>query len=309
MTFFNKKEDVMKIELTPHGRNLLMKGELKPEFYAFFDDDILYDSSAGGFNEDGTDAKIRITINTPSLKPQTTFTGVESKINNANTTEDDNILINPIGTNKPSSKKANGWEVSAVLGEFESSTAFISSSVSPIYNIPQIECLLNFTMSVGTLGVDKYIDSEYFSSELASNNTFVKLTTEKILLHVLEKNGFSYKDSLSLQVYKYDPDETYFTELQFGELTDTDLLMIDEETNQDTGGQTGNESFPSGEYEVETYFLLERDREISNSELCKGIKKLKEKNIYLGLKIDCEEDFDDEVNIYQTLVTDIEDCE
>lgn len=183
----------MKIELTPHGRNLLMKGELKPEFYAFFDDDILYDSSAGGFNEEGTEAKIRIISNTPSLKPQSTFTGVESKINNASTTEEDNLFINPIGTNKQTSKKANGWEVSALLGEFQSSTAYISSSTSPLYNIPQIECLLNFTMSVGHLGVDNYVDSKYISSELANDDTFVKLTTEKLLLHVLEKNGFSYK--------------------------------------------------------------------------------------------------------------------
>ena len=41
------------------------------------------------------------------------------------------------------------------------------------------------------------------------------------------------------------------------------------------------------------------------------IKKTKEKNIYLGLDIDCEDFFFDEVNIYETLVTDadIEDCE
>ena len=79
MTFFNKKEDVIKIELTPHGRQLLMKGELKPEYYAFFDDDILYDTQAGGFSENNTQTKVRILTDTPSLKPQTTLTGVESK--------------------------------------------------------------------------------------------------------------------------------------------------------------------------------------------------------------------------------------
>jgi hypothetical protein len=30
MTFFNKKEDVLKIELTPHGRKLLSMGKMKP---------------------------------------------------------------------------------------------------------------------------------------------------------------------------------------------------------------------------------------------------------------------------------------
>ena len=41
MTFFNKKEDVFHIELTPHGRYLMSIGKLKPHHYKFFDDDFL----------------------------------------------------------------------------------------------------------------------------------------------------------------------------------------------------------------------------------------------------------------------------
>ncbi len=48
MTFFNKKEETIGIELTPYGRSLLAKGKLMPAYYAFFDDDILYDVMAGG---------------------------------------------------------------------------------------------------------------------------------------------------------------------------------------------------------------------------------------------------------------------
>ena len=43
MTFFNKKTDVIDIELTPYGRYLLSIGKLKPVFYEFADDDVLYD--------------------------------------------------------------------------------------------------------------------------------------------------------------------------------------------------------------------------------------------------------------------------
>ena len=50
----------MKIELTPYGRHLLMKGQLKPHYYAFFDDDILYDARCAGVTENTTDAKTRI---------------------------------------------------------------------------------------------------------------------------------------------------------------------------------------------------------------------------------------------------------
>ena len=39
MSFFNKKEEVYHIELTPYGRYLLSIGKLKPHHYRFFDDE------------------------------------------------------------------------------------------------------------------------------------------------------------------------------------------------------------------------------------------------------------------------------
>ena len=48
MTFFDKKQDVLKIELTPYGRSLLSNGKLMPKYYAFFDDDIVYDITTTG---------------------------------------------------------------------------------------------------------------------------------------------------------------------------------------------------------------------------------------------------------------------
>ena len=36
MTFFNKKTEVMKVELTPLGRYKLSIGKLKPHHYRFF---------------------------------------------------------------------------------------------------------------------------------------------------------------------------------------------------------------------------------------------------------------------------------
>ena len=42
MGFFNRKEEVIDLQLTPHGKYLLSKGKLKPAYYAFFDDDIFF---------------------------------------------------------------------------------------------------------------------------------------------------------------------------------------------------------------------------------------------------------------------------
>jgi len=38
MTFFNKKTEVMQIEMTPYGRYLYSIGKLKPHSYEFVDE-------------------------------------------------------------------------------------------------------------------------------------------------------------------------------------------------------------------------------------------------------------------------------
>ena len=43
MQFFDDKEEVIHFELTSYGRHLLSLGRLKPHFYAFYDDDVLYE--------------------------------------------------------------------------------------------------------------------------------------------------------------------------------------------------------------------------------------------------------------------------
>ena len=51
MSFFDRKEEVLEIQLTPHGRYLLSLGEFQPVYYSFFDDDIVYDSNYIGYSE------------------------------------------------------------------------------------------------------------------------------------------------------------------------------------------------------------------------------------------------------------------
>ncbi len=76
MEYFDKKEDVLDIELTPFGELQLFKGTFKPEYYAFFDDEILYDSNYANFDEKQKDVKKRIK-EVPRLKTQVQFRGGE----------------------------------------------------------------------------------------------------------------------------------------------------------------------------------------------------------------------------------------
>ena len=68
MEFFNKKEEVLEVKLTNYGKDRLAAGQLNPTYYAFFDDDILYDVSGSGYTEDQNLAESRIQSDTPKIK-------------------------------------------------------------------------------------------------------------------------------------------------------------------------------------------------------------------------------------------------
>jgi hypothetical protein len=88
MEFFNRKEEVLDVELTQYGKYLLSVGKFKPSFYAFFDDDVTYDtryqgdppkSDDTGFSgptENQKDSQKRI-IETPRVKTQHNYVTVD----------------------------------------------------------------------------------------------------------------------------------------------------------------------------------------------------------------------------------------
>ena len=51
MSFFNKKEEVIEVILTSYGKYKLSRGQWKPAYYAFFDEDIVYDTRYAGYTE------------------------------------------------------------------------------------------------------------------------------------------------------------------------------------------------------------------------------------------------------------------
>ena len=80
MKFLNKKEQVFDIQLTPYGKQKLSMGELKPTYYAFFDDNIAYDRRyfSGSSLEAQNDIHKRIKEETQYLETQAIFKQVLS---------------------------------------------------------------------------------------------------------------------------------------------------------------------------------------------------------------------------------------
>ena len=82
--FINKKEQVFDIQLTPYGKYLISMGTLQPEYYAFFDDNIIYDGNYAGITETQNEIGQRIKKDTQYLEGLVLFENVEDVLTNTN---------------------------------------------------------------------------------------------------------------------------------------------------------------------------------------------------------------------------------
>ena len=73
MKFLNKKEQVFDIQLTPHGKHKLSAGTFNPVYYAFFDDNVIYDIEYAGGAEEQNKTHERIKNETQYLESQAIF--------------------------------------------------------------------------------------------------------------------------------------------------------------------------------------------------------------------------------------------
>jgi len=314
MTFFNKKEDVIKIELTPHGRKMLSQGKLKPSYYTFLDDDILYDVSKGGGSENNSQTKDRILSETPYMKPQTNYKGVDSsKSDDDSKVEQVRYLLQRIGGNNPAEKRASGWNVTCLLNEITSSTNVLTSSTEQTQPIPQLEFDLEYTMSAGdSANLEVSNGGLIFNRDLPTlikdDGTFVNIEEEQILLNIFERNGFFHKDSYEIEVYLYEQDEINIDrKLKFFEQEQqlkNNMLIQSDENSEIEFLEDLTTDF------VEYYLDISVDKEIPEEDICKGLKRLKAKDIYLDLEVKCPDRDDIDVNFYGSRITpqDVEDC-
>jgi len=77
--FLNKKEQVFDLQLTSYGKHLLSIGSFKPVYYAFYDDNVLYDGAYGGLTEGQNEIHKRIKEDTAYIEGLTRFTDVEDE--------------------------------------------------------------------------------------------------------------------------------------------------------------------------------------------------------------------------------------
>lgn len=233
MTFLNKKEQVLEIQLTQHGKALMARGLFKPDQYAFFDDDIIYDSTYIAVEETQNDSQPRIKeairtnaqynfrgLDTDKLDPTGQIL-VRREISEDESTYSFELLdqpdaslrdnfypvSSPLGTIASSGRELPSWEVKVLQEEITGSIKYdmVSGAKIPQINIePKWETRYSFLTRGGSeiLNFDQVLIE---NSEISNGNmtAFIRADKKHIVLEFKEKNIRNFKRSnFEIEVFK-----------------------------------------------------------------------------------------------------------
>lgn len=233
MTFKNKKEEVIEVELTQFGKHLLSKGKFKPSYYAFFDDDIVYDWEYTSDSQESQNyAETRVLEETPTTQVQVNFSSAENNVNEQvalvregalgfkealqQTPEKHYALSAPLGKSSLSSDYSPSWKIKLLGTKFESQN-LIKSGDQPNLHIPQlnVEDVVyktrignrgvtsddNNAVGIGDPGEGGHMEASAGMSDVMPDGTVVEITPEHLILDVDEFNTDTLKENYEIEVF------------------------------------------------------------------------------------------------------------
>lgn len=232
MSFFNKKEEVIDIQLTRYGKVLLSEGNFKPAYYQFFDDDIIYSQKSPNYTSElQNEVQDRILENTPRFKSaprvfsRADYRSEEFSLNFETEThghfysleEQDRILLYPLSTYENGSPQAPYFELKSYDCEFiENHTKFLHFTGSGIYKkIPQlkIDSTYQITRTSGLEVTEEELrragNSNNFIDLTGDSIQFldksrIDITGDKIVLSLEEANTYYNVSNFELEIYEVD---------------------------------------------------------------------------------------------------------
>jgi hypothetical protein len=297
MKFLNRKEEVIQIELTQYGKYLLSRGVFQPTYYAFFDDDIVYDSqymSTGSTPamENSTRASVRIR---EAIRPsiQTSFSGVDrtfkeisqvknvfdpildkvvqielsqeqklEEVSKAPTSVDNfYCLALPMGTSEYNSDKLPAWDLKLANGEITGSVLNYTGS-SGLLKIPQINVQAFYDTEVKQLVEENTVKNIKNNATIFEDGTYIDIKKDCILIDFKEHNSLFENENFEIEVYEVveEPGDNKINE----NLVPLYFLNA-EKVNKDVYYSKNNrKKIEVTEENVEYYFDIRVDEEITD---------------------------------------------
>jgi len=329
MKFLNKKEQVIDLEVTPYGKSLLARGRFKPEFYAFFDDDVLYDSEYGGFLEHHNSASARIK-EALQLETQAYFYSAEKQVKEATefqrlteeekikaremgeepmdinnkpyvaddavtigTIPDRNFSTQPIGRSLLNSSNAPAWNINVLEGSITGSSQYLTGS-HKVLRIPQ----LNMKDITYKLKLSDNIESENFYEFPEAGllgGKILNVVEDSIVLEVEEDNvDFDWKN-FDIEVYEVETIEISCSSdiKQYRDMMRPLFFKRSKSLVQNNilldPDKIKEEDLPLNPDYTEYYFDVLVDKEISQAKLCNLVPADKAQGIFSSRTLACSE--------------------
>lgn len=288
MSFFNSKEEVLDIELTPYGKLLLSRGVLKPTYYSFHDDDVLYDVEYAGLTENTNFAEVRIQDETPVHKPFYSFSSPKMFLdrdlnqekflsNKADLTiQKTSLPPNILSNSTISNLYIPSWEIYNLSSNFSSSaTTFTNNNVINA-SIPQFDVEMNtyfFKTNQEQIDEDPKLQQLSFEGLTYKDDDIYITLNNPLLLKIIENNVDFENDAFDLEIYKVSKDENNnetYTQLKFNDT----IQNYDNESNLYVNINNNLESTNViDETYADYYFDVLLDKDISTINICKFVLK------------------------------------
>tara|TARA_R100000030_G_scaffold91367_1_gene76440 strand:- start:878 stop:1939 length:1062 start_codon:yes stop_codon:yes gene_type:complete len=329
MPFFDKKEDVLDIKLTPYGRHLLSKGKLMPKYYTFLDDDIIYDVKHVNSTEQNNQIKERIINETPSLKPLYTMNSVETELqdndmynwngpNQPDVTKfnytnpydasfrpagdmNTKFLQNVIGTSKHTTNKAPRWDCTLIRGEIKTALNYTSSlpnnhewfnsPSASVIHIPQLGCEVEYTIEVKNTNTQTDGgEADESLANLSPHLQSIQVYEDGTYLNITEDQIISN----ILEKNGFMHDDSYnieVFEVEENQLTQLKFVKKQKKIVNDIllDNPFSSQVEPDSRT-VEYYFDIRVDEEIEEYDICQGVSELRSEGIYINdFNIICED--------------------
>ena len=237
--FLNKKERVIDLELTSYGKYLFSIGKFKPVYYAFYDDNILYDGAYANITESQNNAHQRIKHDTPYLEGMVLFEDVGSKLQlvpkiDKKGTGVISVDTTPLGPIEPrfdnfrydnaigdslldgkDTSLAPSWKVVTLKGEISSSAQKETlTSITPL-NIPQININLKYKKVIKNMldspvpqanpefssDPDRFMVDGNNSTPNFIDNKIITLETDHAMVYIDEVNTEILNENFDIEVF------------------------------------------------------------------------------------------------------------
>lgn len=303
--FLNKKEQVIDFKLTNYGHYLLSVGELKPTYYAFYDDNVLYDGEHAGITGSQNSTRERIKDETQYLEGLTIFNNLDYSLQKyteggsgndfyeanveatLNTPNAENYRFNSMIGDAHldgDTQNAPAWKIVTLEGEISSSTNV--DEINQI-RIPQINIDVNYSLEVKPAKIELDFEGPASSGDRMMgfpDNEMIQLVMRDPLIYGEEVNTQLFSENFEIEVFEVVDTVTpnTFNRKRFIKEEDdvVDGLLVPRKNKIRPILTTDMSDY---------YFNVFVDHEIDEATACRGAEVFNKDSYYVDLDFDCDQ--------------------